>query len=234
MKELRDIKIDMLTGSQNPAIDLFCQITDGTEIINCNVYETHGLEFIYHKDGEWIFYQDCKNKNFWCSHTKYWSHFESSLQLEYGEIQAITKYLVEEALKREVVTPISLRFHPMTMVEEALKREVVTPKLCTSLPRTSLPRPLVEEALKREAITSPQWHKNLPQVVEESLKREVVRAQVGPQSVYAGGILEEALKREVSTPQAVSKFANLYLSSTQVEETLKRELAPDNENPAEP
>ena len=212
MKELRDIKIDMLTGSQNPAIDLFCQITDGTEIINCNVYETHGLEFIYHKDGEWIFYQDCKNKNFWCSHTKYWSHFESSLQLEYGEIQAITKYLVEEALKREVVTP----------------------KLCTSLPRTSLPRPLVEEALKREAITSPQWHKNLPQVVEESLKREVVRAQVGPQSVYAGGILEEALKREVSTPQAVSKFANLYLSSTQVEETLKRELAPDNENPAEP
>ena len=212
MKELRDIKIDILTGSQNPVIDLFNQITDGTEIINCDVYETHGLEFIYHKDGEWIFYQDCKNKNFWCSHTKYWSHFESNLQLEYGEIQAITKYLVEEALKREVVTP----------------------KLCTSLPRTSLPRPLVEEALKREAITSPQWHKNLPQVVEESLKREVVRAQVGPQSVYAGGILEEALKREVSTPQAVSKFANLYLSSTQVEETLKRELAPDNENPAEP
>ena len=212
MKELRDIKIDLLTGSQNPAIDLFSQITDGTEIINCDVYETHGLEFIYHKDGEWIFYQDCKNKNFWCSHAKYWSHFESSLQLDYREIQAITKYLVEEALKREVVTP----------------------KLCTSLPRTSLPRPLVEEALKREAITSPQWHKNLPQVVEESLKREVVRAQVGPQSVYAGGILEEALKREVSTPQAVSKFANLYLSSTQVEETLKRELAPDNENPAEP
>lgn len=140
-------------GNQNPVIDLFNQITDGTEIINCDVYETHGLEFIYHKDGEWIFYQDCKNKNFWCSHTKYWSHFESNLQLDYGEIQAITKYLVEEALKREVVTP----------------------KLCTSLPRTSLPRPLVEEALKREVV-SPSSQKTIPFTkVEEALKREVIK-----------------------------------------------------------
>lgn len=128
MKELRDIKLDLIMGNQNPIIELFHEITSEIEIINCNVYNKDGLEFIYHKDGQWIFYQDCKNKNFWCSHTKYWSHFESNLQLEYGEIQAITKYLVEEALKREVCTP----------------------KLCTSLPRTSLPRPLVEEALKRE------------------------------------------------------------------------------------
>ena len=125
MKELRDIKIDMLTGSQNPAIDLFSQITAGIEIICCDVYETHGLEFIYHKDGEWIFYQDCKNKNFWCSHAKYWSHFESSLQLDYGEIQAITKYLVEEALKREVSAPAhKVLAKSWIRVEEALKREV--------------------------------------------------------------------------------------------------------------
>jgi len=150
MKELRDIKIDMLTGSQNPAIDLFCQITDGIEIICCDVYETHGLEFIYHKDGEWIFYQDCKNKNFWCSHAKYWSHFESSLQLDYGEIQAITKYLVEEALKREVSTPQAVsKFANLhlssTQVEEALKREVSTPRKFVLEPLYE-----VEEALKRE------------------------------------------------------------------------------------
>ena len=152
MKELRDIKIDLLTGSQNPAIDLFCQITDGTEIINCNVYETHGLEFIYHKDGEWIFYQDCKNKNFWCSHAKYWSHFESSLQLDYREIQAITKYLVEEALKREVSAPAHKVLAKKSwirkrsiVVEEALKREVSTPRKFVLEPLYE-----VEEALKRE------------------------------------------------------------------------------------
>ena len=224
MKELRDIKIDILTGSQNPVIDLFNKITDGTEIINCDVYETHGLEFIYHKDGEWIFYQDCKNKNFWCSHTKYWSHFESSLQLEYGEIQAITKYLVEETLKREVVTPTPSFVVSPAKVEETLKREVVTP------PTKRILNPIkVEEALKREVSAPPQWHKNLPQVVEEALKREVVRAQVGPQSVYPGGILEEALKREVSTPVIAPR-----INAAGLEETLKRELTPDNENPVEP
>lgn len=126
MKELRDIKIDLLTGSQNPAIDLFNQITCGIEIICCDVYENHGLEFIYHKDGEWIFYQDCKNEKFWAHYYRYWSPFESKLGLEYLEIQSITKYLVEEALKREVSTPIISKIQSSMGVEEALKRETIT------------------------------------------------------------------------------------------------------------
>ena len=128
MKELRDIKIDMLTGSQNPVIDLFNQITCGIEIICRDVYEKHGLEFIYHKDGEWIFYQDCKNEKFWAHYYRYWSPFESKLGLEYLEIQSITKYLVEEALKREVSTPPSNITGGGFGVEEALKREVSTPE----------------------------------------------------------------------------------------------------------
>ena len=60
MKEIRDIKIDLLMGNKNPIIDLFCNITSGIEIINCNVYNEEGLEFIYHKDGQWIFFQDVK------------------------------------------------------------------------------------------------------------------------------------------------------------------------------
>ena len=64
MKEIRDIKIDLVMGNKNPIVDLFCNITSGIEIINCNVYNEDGLEFIYHKDGQWIFYQDCKNEKF--------------------------------------------------------------------------------------------------------------------------------------------------------------------------
>jgi len=179
MKELRDIKIDMLTGSQNPAIDLFCQITDGIEIICCDVYETHGLEFIYHKDGEWIFYQDCKNKNFWCSHAKYWSHFESSLQLDYGEIQAITKYLVEEALKREVSAPAhrvlakSWIRKRSIVVEEALKREVSTPQAVSKFANLYLSSTQVEETLKREVSTPRKFVLEPLYEVEEALKREV-------------------------------------------------------------
>ena len=33
MKEIRDIKIDLLIGNKNPVIDLFCEITSGIEII---------------------------------------------------------------------------------------------------------------------------------------------------------------------------------------------------------
>ena len=143
MKEVRDIKIDLLIGNQNPVIDLFCEITSGIEIINCNVYNEEGLEFIYHKDGQWIFYQD-KNEKFWVNYYKYWSIFESKFRLNYEEIQAITKVLVEEALKREVSTPQLVLDIYSKMVEEALKREVSTP-LCAGTHNEER----VEEALKR-------------------------------------------------------------------------------------
>ena len=168
MKELRDIKIDLLMGNQNPIIELFNQITDGIQIICCDVYEKHGQEFIYfsnaktaeqyHKDGEWIFYQDCKNEKFWCNYTRYWSLFESNLKLEYQEIQAITKYLVEEALKREVSTTKHIFF----------KREVSTTIRLAATHKTK-----VEEALKREVSTTKLSLKYSAYKVEDALKREV-------------------------------------------------------------
>ena len=154
MKELRDIKLDLLMGNQNPIIDLFCEITSGIEIINCHVYNEEGLEFIYHKDGEWIFYfayaksakhyQDAKNGELWCNFSTYWSFFECKLGLEYLEIQAITKYLVEETLKREVSTPLIKNMKIATMVEETLKREVSTPSIVPFVYTL-----MVEDALKR-------------------------------------------------------------------------------------
>ena len=155
MKELRDIKLDLIMGNQNPIIELFHEITSGIEIINCNVYNKDGLEFIYHKDGQWIFYQDCKNEKFWTHYYKFWELFESNFHLKYDEIGAITKYLVvqstlcihkvEEALKREVSTPKSMNLIPLQKVEDALKREVSTPARGSFFIHN-----VVEEALKRE------------------------------------------------------------------------------------
>ena len=163
MKELRDIKLDLLMGNQNPIVDLFNEITSGIKIINCNVYNEDGLEFIYHKDGQWIFYfayaksakhyQDVQNEKFWCNFSTYWSLFESKLGLEYLEIQAITKYcftisqseyLVEDALKRELSTPSGS--NPCKeLVEETLKREVSTPRH-----RKYHTQIVLEDTLKRE------------------------------------------------------------------------------------
>jgi hypothetical protein len=186
MKEIRDIKIDLLMGNQNPIVDLFREITKDLQIINCDVYNKDGMEFIYFvpTKNEWIFYQDCKKDEFWCNYTKYWSFFESNLRLEYQEIQAITKYLVEEALKREVTTPRNHFTSKRSKVEEALKREVGTPHRSSSW--------LVDEALKREVGTSFPLRCKLASKVEEALKLEVGTPVVA---------IEEALKREVTTPE---------------------------------
>ena len=156
MKELRDIKLDLIMGNQNPIIELFHEITSGIEIINCNVYNKDGLEFIYHKDGQWIFYQDCKNEKFWTHYYKFWELFESNFHLKYEEIGAITKYLVVQS---------TLCIHK---VEEALKREVDTPDF-----KNVVLKDKVEEALKREVSTPVRGSFFIHNVVEEALKRKV-------------------------------------------------------------
>jgi hypothetical protein len=136
MKELRDIKLDLLMGNQNPIVNLFNQITNDLKIINCDVYHDQGLEFIYFSGDQWIFYQDFDNEEFWCNYERYWSFFETNLGLEYGDIQEVTKYcfaisqseyLVEEVLKRVVSTSILVVNNRNSLVKNALKREINTP-----------------------------------------------------------------------------------------------------------
>ena len=216
MKEIRDIKIDLLTGNKNPIVDLFNEITKDTMIIKCDVYHKHGSEFIYHNGGEWIFYQDCQNGEFWCNYTIYWSLFESNLKLEYGEIQAITKYLVEEALKREVDTPDTTTGIWTIGVEEALKREVATPAM-----HKAAPIRLVEEALKREVSTPKSHLHNSATVVEKALKRAVGTPL--HRKYQCLSLVEESLKREIDTVEFV------VFTPPPVEEALKREIGTPHE-----
>ena len=133
-------------GNQNPIMDIFNEITYGIKIINCDVYNLDGLEFIYYnKNGEWIFYQDIKNKRFWGEYNRYWSIFQKKFNLRYEEIQEITKLLLEEVLKRELDTPNTYKLDSRRKVEDALKRELDK----NFKPITSKSYK-VEEVLKRE------------------------------------------------------------------------------------
>ena len=189
MKELRDIKIDLLMGNKNPILDMFRDITDGMGIINCDVYNKDGLEFIYYnREREWIFYQDAKNGEFWAHYKRYWSILEREFRLEYEEIQALTKFLVEEALKREVATPKACKWIGRNKVEEALKREVATP----TVPFAHQIKE-VEEALKREVATPNSGGTWVSIKVEEALNREVATPVQHKVTLIDG--VEEALKR---------------------------------------
>lgn len=154
--------------NKNPIVDLFCNLTSGIEIINCDVYNKDGLEFIYHKDGQWIFYQDAKNGKFWANYKRYWVILESYFSLEYREIQSITKLLVENTLKREVDTPRYGGNGLAFTVEEALNREVTKPYSISN---------------------------NLSKVLEKTLKRELGPPVCPIGNIVA---IEEALNREVT------------------------------------
>ncbi len=209
MKEIRDIKIDLLMGNQNPIIERFREMTKDLCIINCDVYNEDGMEFIYfNQEREWIFYQDAKNGKFWTNYYRYWSILEREFRLEYLEIQSITKLLVEEVLKREVAKPHINVWTPTKMVEEALMREVAKP--ASECLNNTL---LVEEALKRE-VADP-LSIAFSQKVGEVLKREVA----APTSGVFGDIamVEEVLKREVSKPTTL-KYSGF------LEEAMKREV----------
>ena len=224
MKELRDIKLDLLMGKQNPIVNLFNQITKDIKIINCEVYHKEGIEFIYFSGDKWIFYQDCNNEEFWCNYDIYWSLFESNFDLEYLEIQAITKYLVEETLKRDVNTTETINTLSLIKVEEALKREVNT----TSGITYCLPF-AVEEALKREVNTTIRCKTNNCIPVEEVLKRDLGTPEADPLAGFfhvEDALLSarewlEPLKKELGTP--LTTLNNVF--ALEVEEALKKEIA---------
>jgi hypothetical protein len=190
MKEIRDIKIDLVMGNKNPIIERFMEITKDLCIIKCDVYHKDGLEFIYHnKDGEWIFYQDCKNEKFWTHYYRYWEILEREFHLEYEEIQALTKFLVEEALKREVGTPTSNGILNESQVEEALKQELTTPySISNNLSK------VLEKVLKRELSTPTTKLLGKIQKVEDVLNRELGTPVSPIGNIVA---IEEALKQKL-------------------------------------
>jgi hypothetical protein len=189
MKEIRDIKIDLVMGNKNPIVDLFREITDGLNIIKCDVYNNDGSEFIYYnREVKWIFYQDVKNEEFWCDYNRYWEIFKSEFNLKYEEIAAITKLLVEEALKRELSTSCSAAKRFFSEVEEALNRELSTSELHFQTQNLE-----VEEALKREVAT-PDWIKKSGKV-EEALNRKVTRPSASNVRLFYQ--VEDALKRKL-------------------------------------
>jgi hypothetical protein len=212
MKEIRDIKIDLLMGNQNPIIERFREMTKDLCIINCDVYNEDGMEFIYfNQEREWIFYQDAKNGKFWTNYYRYWSILEREFRLEYLEIQSLTKLLVEEVIMREVAAPESGESYAQQRVEEALMREVAKP--ASECLNNTL---LVEEALKRE-VSTPKCYRNCK--VEEVLKREVA----DPLSIAFSQKVGEVLKREVSEPTTL-KYSGF------LEEAMKREVGRPLEN----
>lgn len=143
MKHIRDIKIDLLTGQQNPIVDLFNELTSGIFLFSCSVFYGQGKEFIYAKGKEWLFYQG--KRMFLLNHKSYCKHFETNFGMNQEEILAVTKYLLDEALKRGGGTTEEISQISKLQVGEGVKRKIPTPETAYGQSYS-----MVEEALEQE------------------------------------------------------------------------------------
>jgi len=102
VKLLRSINIDLLLDQHNPIIDRFNSIWVNLHIVETNVYHKNGGELVYFRidkmgKKEWIFYQDMLMNKFWCNYNRYWVILKADFNINYDEIQIITKLLVNNA-----------------------------------------------------------------------------------------------------------------------------------------
>lgn len=119
----RQVQLDRVLGLPNEMDILFYSIWNDLKVLNTDVHNQDGGEFIYYNSDIFpIFYQDSKNDEYWCDSDEYWEIFKSKFSMEYYEIQSFTWYMVTEALKKEVATPDQTSFYLKDIVTEALKK----------------------------------------------------------------------------------------------------------------
>jgi hypothetical protein len=136
---VRKLQIDLLLDHQNEIIEWFDIMWGTLYILETNVYHSKGGEIIFYKindlgDKEWIFYHDTVNVKFWCNYINYWLKIKSGFCLDYVEIQIITKSLVDNALRTNILSePLTSMVVGFTMVENALNSNVGIPTLPSDL-----------------------------------------------------------------------------------------------------
>ena len=78
--------------------------------------------------GEYIFNQNEKNDRLWVRYNDFWEVLKNKYLLEYDDIQAIIKSMVETTYKMSVGTPCPKALVPQAAVETTYKMSVGTPK----------------------------------------------------------------------------------------------------------
>ena len=78
-------------------------------------------------EGEVLFEQDWKNGFLWCKYSTVWSFFESKFGYNKLQISQMISGLLEEHLKKGVLTPGLIGGYSRHALEEHLKKGVLTP-----------------------------------------------------------------------------------------------------------
>ena len=89
--------------------------------------------YLFTQGDRYVMEQDQKNDHLWVRWDGLWSIFSNDFCLEYEDIQAIIKFMVEQHLRSKVGTPKPLLKEVPEQVEQHLRSKVETPRISATL-----------------------------------------------------------------------------------------------------
>lgn len=118
--EIAELKKPEKTAGQR-----FWELVSGTEVkFDFKKYPRTLFGF---RDGEYVWEFDFRNNYLWLRYSTVWSVLETEYSLDYDDVQALVKNVVEEHFKCGGVTPCRIRRIPISQVEEHFNCKGVTP-----------------------------------------------------------------------------------------------------------
>jgi hypothetical protein len=107
--KIEELKKECQQESQKEEMEeWFKSLLNGLEIV---IYDNNPNSVYYKKNSEVFFelYQDSEKKYFYCDYYLVWNIFEVKYKLNYDEIRAFIKSMIEQHLKLSEVTPVFYR-----------------------------------------------------------------------------------------------------------------------------
>ncbi len=118
--------------------------------------------------GKWILEQDYKNDRMWIRFNTFWSVLENKYSMGYDDIQTLLKYMIEQAFKEKVSTPLRRSKETNSGIEQAFKAKVSTPDYFFSSMRNG-----IEQAFKAKVSTPYQGRYKSNTTIEEAFKQKL-------------------------------------------------------------
>lgn len=126
---VRQIKIDLITGTSNYVINWFDKLWSEIHIIEMDVFHTNGGEFIYYKKEDGIntaiFFVDMKNNSLWCNSKLYWCCLENMIGHHFYTIRDITEVLIQNSSNGKCIYKKARPYNYSSVIDILLQQKLV-------------------------------------------------------------------------------------------------------------
>ena len=126
-QNLRQLKIDLITGDYNPIIEWFEGLWFNINSIHIDIFHIHGGEILYYiiEDDsiKSIFYRDDINNDFYCDDDRFWLIMKTCFNIiTYNEIESISRILLEHKLDSSIF-PSKYKLSQNVILNDMVRRK---------------------------------------------------------------------------------------------------------------